>query len=350
MLGKIEAEDRKIIEEAINKGRAEIIKDEITYVRFKNKFKKFERGTVITTGQIIPGYPHIKRIFYLKTGLKNIKSKKIYVEEKIDGYNIRIAKIKNNIYAFSRGGFLDLFATEKINETHLPKFFEKYPEYILCGEMIGCTPYTKPTKNYEVNLYIFDILNNGKRTGPKEKRKLLNKEKIPQPPLFGISSEYKELKKIVLRANKSKSEGIILRGEKGEVLKYVCAKSDILAINETIKLFFDLPTGFINQRILRSALFIEEHRLNREKYEKILGAAIYSLIESLKEEIAEEFQIKIKNRKIWDQIIKHMSKEIEVKIINEWEREGYRYIVFKKIYKKTNKKIRQLLSGKAFVD
>ena len=67
--------------------------------------------------RVIWGYPHIKRIFTLKNGMKrNLDPGQVYAEEKIDGFNVRIAFIGKNIYAFSRGGFLDSFVTEKARE------------------------------------------------------------------------------------------------------------------------------------------------------------------------------------------------------------------------------------------
>ncbi len=150
--------EEKLLREAMQKGRIEKVSGELEYLRFRDPFKGIGRGTIITADRIIPAYPHIKRIFTLENGLKrNIHSPFVYAEEKIDGYNARIVFIKGKIYAFSRGGFLDAFVTEKAREMGLEKFFKKYPAYTICGEMIGNTPHTEPTGKFDVRLFVFDI-------------------------------------------------------------------------------------------------------------------------------------------------------------------------------------------------
>ncbi len=357
--GRIE---RTKVNEAIKKGKAELLREEINYVRFRSTFKGIERGTVIAPGKnIIRGFPHIKRIFTFENGIKkNIHEKTIHLEEKIDGFNIRIARIGGGIYAFSRGGFLDSFVTEKVREMGFEKFFGEHPEYVLCGEMIGNTPYTKPTKEFDVKLFVFDIDDgHGNYLPCKMKYELLRKYNIPSIPLIGKfrADDFKKLEKIVRHMNRARKEGIAIKSEsRKDVVKYVNTNADIDDIKNCAHLFFDMPFGFFNQRVVRSAFFIRDYGLDREKYGKELGAAyIKGLIKAMDtiasgRDIEDEFEILVSDESIWDKIKKHTGKEVKLKLISKRKEKGKTRIRFSKTYLKTTRKFRAFLNGKGITD
>jgi len=353
--------DARLIKEALTKGKAEKLSEEVEYVRFKDSFRKVERGTVILGKKIIWGYPQIKRIFVLGNGLKKNTSKIVlYAEEKIDGFNVRILYFQGKIYAFSRGGFLDSFVTEKCRDMNLEKFFHDYPDYVLCGEMIGNTPYTEPTNEFDVKLFIFDIdEGDGYYLSCKEKYSILKKYKLNSTPFLGkfSSDDYEGLRSLSISINKGNKEGFVLRDEDRKVImKYVTPISDIRDISEASDMLFDMPIGFFYQRILRSAFFLDEFALDRKKYSSKLGTAFYDgLCEAIKkvkngEDISAEFEILIKDPLIWNNIHKHMSKKV---ILEElWRKKQGKNIRirFKKIYKKSTKKLTSLATGKALTD
>jgi len=154
--------DKAILEAAasgLKTGKVVRERNWIEYARFKEHCKGIERGTAVAKGRIIRAYPHIKRIFTLPKGIAhNMEGvDKVFLEEKIDGFNVRIVYIDKQIFGFSRGGFLESFITEKARGLKLEKFFKDNSGHVLCGEMIGNTPFTKPTYDFDVRLYIFDI-------------------------------------------------------------------------------------------------------------------------------------------------------------------------------------------------
>ena len=85
---------------------------------------------------------------------------KITVEEKMNGYNVRVAKVKDDILAITRSGYICPYTTEKAKEKLDLKFFDDFPELVLYGEMLGPdNPYV-PKEIYgidSVEFYIFDI-------------------------------------------------------------------------------------------------------------------------------------------------------------------------------------------------
>jgi putative ATP-dependent DNA ligase len=351
----------KLLSDARKKGRLEERNEELDYWRFREDTGKVMRGTVIIGNRVISGFPHIKRIFTLEKGItRNMKSEILYAEQKMDGYNLRIAAINKRIYAFSRGGFIDYFATEKARDLVSAKFFADFPNYALCCEMLGNTPYTRPGKDGEVKMYIFDIDDgNGNYVPCEEKYSLLKKYGIPSVPQMGKFSAHdiKKIKELALSLLRGKKEGMVLKSaDRSEAVKYVTPFADIDDIANNTHLMFDMPSGFFIQRVLRSAFFIKDFGLDKEKFQAELGKAFYEkFISSLNalengEGIGEEFEITIKDKKIWEWIKRHMSKEVKLEKLSEREENGKTSIVFRKIYKKSDRKLREHLSGKGVTD
>ncbi len=349
--------------EGLRKGKAERFSQPIEYIRFRNEFRGIERGTVITAKgkRVIWGYPHIRRVFTLKDGLKkNLEADTVYAEEKIDGFNVRIASISGQVYAFSRGGFLDLFVTDKAREMKLERFFEDYPDHVLYAEMIGNTPYTTPTSRFDVRLFVFDI---GRPDGSylpcDERYRMIKEYGIRGVPVLGKfkGNDYKGLETLAVVLNKSSREGMVVKSsDRAKAVKYVTLNSDIGDIEETSDILFDMPIGFFYQRILRSAFFMDDFSLERKKYAEKLGQAFYrGLIRSIQqarkgEEIGAEFEILVSDPSVWEDIHRHMSRDVRLEKL--WARKEGRKtrIRFRKIYRRTTKMLAGLASGKGVTD
>lgn len=353
--------DVKQVREALKKGKAQRLREKLDYIRFKESFGGVERGTVIVKKKILWGYPQIKRIFTLEKGLeRNMPPCVVYAEEKIDGFNARVALVEGGIYGFSRGGFLDSFVTEKARGLGLERFFKKYPDYVLCGEMIGNTPYTEPVKDFDVKLFIFDIdAGDGTYLPCDEKYKLLREYGIEHPPVLGKfnSDDYEKLKKLILSINKGNREGMVLKSlDRRNIVKYVTPNSDIEDISQVSGQFFDMPIGFFYQRVLRSAFFIDDFSLDSDKYSLKLGKAFYTALrKSIRkarksEEIGEEFEILVKDKGIWDDISKHMSKEVKLEELWRHEEGKHTRIRFQKVYRRTSRKLIGYAAGKGLAD
>ena len=350
-----------VVKRAIESGKAEKLNEEIEYIRFGKPYGKIERGTVITKEKIIWGYPHIPRIFTLKNGIdRNIKTETFYVEEKIDGYNLRIASVGGEIFAFTRGGFLDPFATEKARDMReLKKFFEENPSLVLCCEMIGNTPFTEPTEDFDVKLYVFDIDNGSSYLAPLEKYSLLKKYSINCVPFLGRynKNQIDVVKKLAFYLNKGKREGMVIKSsDRAQVVKYVTPAADIEDIEKGAYTFFDMPPGFFMQRIFRSSFFIRDFEFDREEYAAKLGAAFYTgLARAISDvannrEIEEEFQLKSIDKKSFERLVAHMGKEIGIKMISSKNENGKWTIRFSKVYKRTTRLIRDFVYGKSQID
>ncbi len=358
--------DKAILEAAasgLKTGKVVREKNWIEYARFKEHCKGIERGTAVVKGRIIRAYPHIKRIFTLGKGIAhNMEGvDKVFLEEKIDGFNVRIVYIDKQIFGFSRGGFLESFITEKARGLKLERFFKDNPGYVLCGEMIGNTPFTKPTDDFDVRLYIFDIDDGaGNLLGPEERYRLLERYGIGYAPRLGSfrTDDMKGIMKVALSLNKGRKEGMVIKSrDRKKVLKYVTANSDLEDIAQCSNIFFDMPLGFYHQRILRSSYFIKDFGFDRKKYALKLGEAFYDGLEGALNEIEnggsvdEEFEISIEDLSVWDDIRKHMGREVRLEELwRKTEKDGRTRIRFRKIFKKTTKLIASYMNGKGVTD
>jgi len=353
----------ELVSEALKRGKADRQKGDLDYIRFREEFRGVVRGTVIVKNRVIYGYPHIKRVYSLEAGLKrNIgPGQTLFAEEKIDGFNVRMASINGDVYAFSRGGFLDLFVTEKARESApIVKFFDDYPGHVLCGEMIGNTPYTKPTEGGDSKLFIFDMYHDDGIYIPCEERyAILKRYGIEGVPALGAfqSDDFKGLKKVMLSLNKSRKEGMVLKtADRSDAVKYVTPWSDIDDISGNSGLIFDMPMGFYHQRVLRSAFFIEDFGLDRDTHAKMLGRAFYDGLSKAIEkarngvEIYEEFEMLIKDQRIWDDIHRHMSKDVKVELVWKKAEKGKTRIRFRKVYKRTSRNLAAFARGKGVTD
>lgn len=353
---ELKASLRKKILASMRKGK---IEERDGVCRFSEKIGSIPRGTVVINKRVIYGYPKIRRVFSLMEGVKkNLNEGEVWAEEKIDGFNLRVVHEDGKIYCISRGGFLDFFATEKISsDEKIAEFFREHPGHVLHMEMVGNTPYTAPTRKYDVKYYIFDIGNGkGRFMGPEQRRKLCREFGLECVPLLGKFSkkDAKKLKRIAISINKKGGEGVVMKQHMPrKVLKYVVPSSDIQDLAENSHMIFDMPTGFMKQRVCRSALSVLELGLSKKKYDKMLGEALHkNLYPALKAggEVSESFEVVVKKRATWKKVLEHMSDEVIVKVDSEKKERGGIRIKFRKIYKKGSRKLRRAVEGYAQAD
>ncbi len=348
---------RKILE-AIGKGRVE--KKDGIYRFTESIGDEVPRGTVVIGKRVVYGYPKIRRVFSLEKGVnKNLdEEKELWIEEKIDGFNLRAVYENGKLYCVSRGGFLDYFATEKMaGFPEVMRFFSKYPRLVLHFEMIGNTPYTAPTSEFDVRYFVFDI-GNGKNdfVHYMERMHLCEKFGLSAVPFLGHTKtpEIKKLKEIAVSLDKRGSEGMVMRQDNPrKVLKFVVPSSDIRDLRENSAQIFDMPIGFMKQRVFRSAISISELGLDKSEYDKRLGEAMHSgLYSSIKNkgEVSENFEILVKSMDTWKKITSHMSHEVEIKAEPPVrERNGFR-IKFRKIFRQGSKQVRRAIEGYSQAD
>jgi len=79
----------------------------LKYLVLRRDIGNYYEGTVVIKTnegyKVILGYPHIKRVVLARAALDHHFIDKIIVEEKMNGYNIRVFNVGDSIYAATRG-------------------------------------------------------------------------------------------------------------------------------------------------------------------------------------------------------------------------------------------------------
>ncbi|MDK2869283.1 MAG: putative ATP-dependent ligase [Pyrococcus sp.] len=358
----------------ILEARGGIMEDEfegIRYLRFKNSVGKLRRGTVLfEDGTTVFGFPHIKRIVNLSAGVRKIfKSSEFYVEEKVDGYNVRVVKFKDRILGITRGGFICPYTTERIAEFVPEEFFKDHKDLVLVGEMAGPeSPYLvegPPYVKEDIQFFLFDIqdIKTGSSLPVEERLKLAEEYGINHVEVFGRYS-YKnidDLYELVERLSREGREGIVMKSpDMKKIVKYVTPYANINDIKIGARVFYELPGGYFTSRISRLAFYIAEKKIRGEELHNLalqLGKALLQpLVEAIHDVtqgdvIAERFRVRVRKIETAYKMVTHFEKlglEIEIEDIEEIEG-GWR-VTFKRVYPEATREIRDLIGGKAFVD
>ncbi len=310
----------------------------------------------------VPCFPHIKRIFVLEKGFKHFKEGRAWVEEKIDGYNVRAVFINGKIYGFTRGGHLCPFTTEKLRDNEaLVELLENNPNIIVNGEMAGPhNPYITQYPPYveeDVKFFVFDIMRDGRFLSVDERLELIREYNLESVRSFGFL-DLEETRKVV-KKHYREIEGIVLKSSDRKVaLKYVFPDSDIDDVKVTARIFPEVNAGYFLQRIVRSAIFLNEQKVSKKRYYEMLGKAFLDSFSELVnsvldgEEVYEDFTIIVNNPKTAYDLVELLSgsKSVKIDVANIDMKKGKYWVTIRKIYPKATKFWRERLHGKAFVD
>ena len=339
-----------------------------TFYRLTKDLSGLPRGTVFWDGGILHGYQKIKRIIHLEQGIRRYFRGPFYVEEKMDGYNVRVRRIGDEVFAFTRGGFICPFTTDRLPDLLPPGFFDDCPDHTLCGEVVGPeNPYNSETVPYmkeDIAFFAFDIKDpGGKSISIGERYRIYEKKALPfvrhWGPFTNSDSDIEEIKTIVFELDREDREGIVIKSvAEGEEVKYVTLSSCIRDIHSTSHLMTELPAGFYIQRLIRIAAITYEHSLTLDDTARlsIADALIEPLGDTVSrvasgESIKEFFTVRVNRKETMDALMLHLGRAGVSLHLVSIERAGTRYrCVFYRTFPKGTKDLRRKLRGHAFYD
>jgi putative ATP-dependent DNA ligase len=343
---------------------------------FKKEFKGIEKGTVIFLNDnldVVRGYPKTYRAITLYPTIKKHFIDKVVVEEKLNGYNIRIVKIDGEVYALTRSGYICPFTTKKVKKFLNLEILDDYSEYMLCGEMIGLNnPYTsyyykEVDRGYEnLGFYIFDIKERetNKSLPIKERINLCEKYNLPYvKPLAIVDKDnaHIHVRKIIEKLNEEGREGVVLKDPDMAVppIKYTTHYTQCEDLKSAFTFFFDLGMDFLFSRVVREGFMsyeFKECEEERKRRAKDLGEAILlPMVETINkiangERISEDFELIFDSEDDFEEFLDFMRKMkmvITIKNVEEINtNEGVKIkVLIGKIYNKTNDKVISYLNG-----
>ncbi len=321
--------------------------DGITYYRVVKKVGQLKKGAVVTDSGIIYDFPRIARILHLENGIKRAFNNPFYVEEKVDGYNVRITKIQDQVFAFTRGSYICPYSTDRLVDFFdYESFFNENPDLIVCGEIAGPeNPYNGESPPYvseDVGFFAFDIrIKNCDQQLPMEKRyKLFDEYEIPTVTRFGryTSSDIEDLKKHIQDLNEKGCEGLVFKptDPSEKTVKYVTAGSCLRDMKVTSPLMIEYQAEFFTSRMLRSLFYLLENDLHlNEGFLKETGEALLlPLFENVKkvaggEMITERFKVRFNNKQNIKKLFEHFHKcKVDANLVREEKVGKYWHVEF----------------------
>ncbi len=340
--------------------------NEISLVRLTKDYRYYPRGTIFFDGGIIPGYPRIMRVLHLDNGIRRYLKGRFYIEEKVDGYNVRVAIVHGNPLAFTRGGYICPFTTNRIPSLIDLDFFDRYPGCGIAGEVVGPgSPYNTeiiPYISEDVVFFAFDLFDKeGKNLSVEERYKILEPFKIQQVRKWGpFSAEDTDaIRKVVLELDRDCREGIVMKPiSNGKLIKYVTLSSCLRDLQASANLITEIPAGYYVQRILRAVFFSHEFGVPLDDNYLLESArALYLSAEKVVKEVAEgesvkeSFQVKTESKDTIEKLIEHLSRSgISAKLLFIEKSDSYYKAKFQKIYKEGTREIHHKLMGHGFFD
>lgn len=360
----------EIWRKALEDGRVRLESFEgISFFRVNKDVKGLKRGTILSEEGIVMAYPRIPRVFHLSRGIERNLHSPFYIEEKVDGYNIRIAKIGNKILAFTRGGFVCPFTTERLGDyIDAISFFRAHPDLVLCCEVAGpenpYNPESPPYLKEDVGFFIFDIMEKGtgRLMAPKEKYGVIKRWNLPGVRVLGIFSpnEVEKIKGVVIELHREGLEGIVIKPvADGKVFKYVTPSAHLKDLQLGGLMIKDLPSGYFIKRLLMLSISMTELGMDKEEgWPEVLGRAFFEpLFEAIRkvengERIGESFTIKFKRRDTIDQFMAHLRRicKVDVELIEKKKEADYWRVLFTRRYRETEKSLRAGLRGALSLD
>ncbi|WP_336344767.1 RNA ligase [Halalkalicoccus ordinarius] len=337
--------------------------DGLEYRHLPDGRRGLERGTVLIADTAVRGFPKVPRTLVIDPGVPERFDGRIAVEEKLNGYNVRIARIEGRTLAFTRSGIVCPYTSWLADGLGLEGFFEDHPERMLCMEAIGPeNPYTAhdyPGVN-SIALRAFDVRHRetGEPLSVRERRELCEEYGIGQTPLFGTYEQreaVRELPAIVEALDEEGREGVVMKSLDGsEQLKYTTSATHRSDLAFAFSLPFDYGREFLFRRLIREAfqsVEFEEGATTREERARALGEAILlpmaDAVETVESggRVGERHTVR-GDSGVLDALLDHLRDQgLTVEIEEDRREDGERVVTFLKRTQSTNDKIRTYLDG-----
>lgn len=263
------------------------------YRRVVRSFRSLPAGTTLFGDTIVYGYPKIGRLSRLDTGLTAQFSHPFWVEEKVDGYNVRIFQHAGEVLAITRRGYICPFTTDRLRDFIDTRLFEAHPELVLCAEVAGPeNPYNRDSPPYvseDIGLFVFDLMRKDRQgfLAHREKEQLLCEYRVPEVCQYG-RYELENLPRLAELARELDSagrEGMVLKEDSSQDrrAKYVTGRINLADLRVGSTAIKQLPAEYFTQRILRLGLFLEEHHIERtpDLYRELGEALIEGILEAV---------------------------------------------------------------------
>ncbi|MDY0386417.1 MAG: RNA ligase [Methanolobus sp.] len=360
------------LQELVEKKKLQENWDEYNNIyRFEGHVSNIENGTVLIdrfgSFELVRGFPKIKRAMLLEPAVKKhfAEIDHVVVEEKMNGYNVRVIDYNNKLIAFTRSGHVCPYSTERIQKFLKRDFFRDYPDIIVYGEMVGPdNPYVqKYVYGIEsLEFFVFDMrYRNSGESLPIHKRKELAEEyAFDQVNLFGkfsIEEAPGKITDIIKQLGKKGHEGVIIKDPDMvlQPMKYTCSESNCSDLQHAFKFYNETGRDFLFSRVVREGFQSYEWQENEEDFQKRCLRLGESLLSPMKKTIAQvqsgqrisdDFKIRVGDKETIRKFRSYLQRFGLHVVFEIHEKKGDEYIInIRKVNKSTNDKTFAMLEG-----
>ncbi|MFB6206511.1 MAG: RNA ligase [Haloglomus sp.] len=347
-----------------------------------------ERGTVLLDrdgpAAIVRGYPSVPRVLVLEEGVHaffDAADAPVAVEEKLNGFNVRVVRVENwdgdgsdggggdggpdgGLFAFTRGGYVCPYTTARARKLlDADEFFDDHPEAMLCAELVGPeTPYT--SHDYaEVDSHAFRVFGirnreSGEPLPVAERRERCEAHDLPQPRLFGTGDRGDAVdvaREAIDELDASGREGVVLKSADGSrLVKYTTEAQHHAELAYAFSVPFDRGSDFLFSRVTREAFQAAERdedgdRL-RERAHDLGESILEPFVECIRdvaagEPVGERQTVRGTDAEL-DALLDHLEHVgLTVDVRADRREDGQRVVEFVKRSESTADRIEYYLSG-----
>jgi putative ATP-dependent DNA ligase len=334
-------------------------------IQFRKGMGHIEAGTMVVNGdgiEVIRGFPKIRRTLMLQPALGQHFSREVAVEEKMNGYNVRIALVNREIVAFTRGGYICPYTSRKARQLlDLEDFFRDHPQKVICGEMVGTlNPYVSHyyPEVGKLGFRIFDIREKLTNTPLPLlfKRELLadyHLEPVRLLGIFPVEEAPVKIMEIVKDLGEHDREGVVMKDPHMELepLKYTSSQAQAAELEYALTFPFDLAKAFLFSRIIREGFqSYETGESDQERRERALRmgeSILYPMLETIGkveggEVAAEDLLIEVDSQEEAEEFIRHL-RDLKVMASLVEIKDGK--AVIRRIHQSTNDRVHNYLEG-----
>lgn len=334
-----------------------------TRYRYLSEYRgPLDRGAVLygADEQTVCGYPKIPRALMLESAVPKQFDGPFVVEEKLNGYNARVARLDGDIIAFTRSGIACPFSTYLVRSSlDLDSLFDARPNLVVCGEIIGPeNPYTAyDYPDVESAAFLaFDLRDRttGDPLPADRRRELLDAHDVPQTRSFSTFTpdETDAIAAVVNELDAQGREGIVMKSEDGRIqLKYTTSASTESDLSHAFSLPFEHGRSFIFQRLLREAFRAVEHDVDTTERAHAVGEAILEpLVETIEDvdngqPVGQEHTVRAPPR-IVTELLSHLRNQgLTLDMLADETTGGERVVTFRKRMRSTEDKTKAYLDG-----
>ncbi|MFP4530604.1 MAG: RNA ligase [Halodesulfurarchaeum sp.] len=333
-----------------------------TYQSLNRPVRGVERGTVRMADTLVRGYPSTPRVLLIDPGVPKFFDGPIAIEEKLNGYNVRIAHVGEPL-AFTRGGHVCPYTTHVAREQlNLEAFFASHPEQMLCTEFIGPeNPYT--ASDYDVDSIeprVFDIRHRetGRPLPVDERRDVADRFDFPQPTFFGVvepEASVEAVREAIEELDSRGREGVVMQSVDGrDLLKYTTASQHRSDLEMAFSLPFDYGQDFLFPRLIREGFQAVEFEADdselRERAHRLGEAILEPMVETIRaveagEVVGERHTVRGSPSAITDLLAHFDEQGLRVEIEADRRVGEERVVELVKISDVTRDKIEHFLEG-----